>query len=57
MRPLLSMLAVISCAATAAAQATIEPPPVNEEAITRRLFEMTRTNRGERANIVADPSY
>ncbi|MBC7896241.1 MAG: aminopeptidase [Cytophagaceae bacterium] len=57
MRQLLATFAVITCAAAAGAQSPIDPPPVNEEAITRRLFEMTRPGAGERAIIVADPTY
>ena len=35
----------------------LDPPPVDEEALARRLFEMTRPAAGERAIIVHDPTY
>jgi hypothetical protein len=35
----------------------VDPPPVDEEALARRLFEMTRPSAGERAIIVHDPTY
>ena len=46
--------------APAAAQAVadpIDPPPVNEEALAKRLFEMVSPAPGERAVIVHDPTY
>ena len=36
---------------------SVDPPPVDEEALARRLFEMTRPSPGERAIIVHDPTY
>lgn len=54
---MLALVALCSGAATAVAQPPIDPPPINEEAISRRLFEMTRPNAGERAILVADPTY
>jgi hypothetical protein len=35
----------------------LDPPPVNEEALARRLFEMAAPAPGERAIIVFDPTY
>jgi NADPH-dependent ferric siderophore reductase len=36
---------------------TVDPPPVNEEALARRLFHMVAAAPGERAIIVHDPTY
>lgn len=54
---LLIALALCLWSTTTDAQAPIDPPPVNEDAISRRLFTMTRPAAGERAILVADPTY
>ena len=57
MRRLLLAIAILGCSTALRAQPELDPPPVNEEALARRLFAMTRPTRGERAIIVADPTY
>ena len=62
MRMRIRMIAVAVTAAlqlpiTAQAPDTVDPPPVNEEALARRLFEMVAATAGERAVIVHDPTY
>ena len=37
--------------------AHLDPPPVNEAALTEKLIAMVKPTRGERAIIVYDPTY
>lgn len=59
MRAIVAFFAVTLCSpVTAQGPAyTVDPPPVNEEALARRLFEMVAAAPGERAVIVHDPTY
>jgi hypothetical protein len=54
---LTTIFCMLAVATGAPAQVMADPPPVNEEALAARLFEMTRPSPGERAVIVYDPTY